>query len=186
MKYLDLLQHLFVIKGCVDAKGWCFGISCALKCFKKPCNRFLPAVIMSLIILMKSWDLGGNWRRAQCGFEKNVFQFRKNVIFCWTKINASLKNGSTYVWKFIPDLATITAPLRELICNANKFTWKKEHQRCFEKLQQEISNANTLTFFDNTLRTRVVADASPVVLGTDLVQFAGQHRQLCSCNVLCQ
>lgn len=35
-----------------------------------------------------------------------------------------------------------------------------------------ISNADTLAFFNNTLRTRVVADASPVALGAVLIQFA--------------
>lgn len=78
----------------------------------------------------------------------------------------------TYVGEFIPDLATITAPLRELICNTSKFTWTKEHQLSFEKLKQMISNADTLAFFNNTLRTRVVADASPVALGAVLIQFA--------------
>lgn len=78
----------------------------------------------------------------------------------------------TYVGKFIPDMATITAPLRELICGANPFKWTDEHQRSFEKLKQLISNANTLAFFNNSLRTRVVADASPVALGAVLLQFA--------------
>lgn len=78
----------------------------------------------------------------------------------------------TYVGKFIPDLATITAPLRELICSTNTFKWTDEHQRSFQKLKQLISNARTLAFFDNSFRTRVIADASPVALGAVLVQFA--------------
>lgn len=78
----------------------------------------------------------------------------------------------TYVGKFIPDLATITAPLRELICKTNPFIWTAEHQQSFEKLKKLISNADTLAFFDNSFRTRVIADASPVALGAVLLQFA--------------
>lgn len=80
----------------------------------------------------------------------------------------------TYVGKFIPDLATITEPLRQLICKENKFIWTKEHRNSFEHLKSLISNVKTLSFFDNSLRTRVIADASPVALGAVLVQFEGK------------
>lgn len=36
-----------------------------------------------------------------------------------------------------------------------------------------ISNVKLLRFFDNSLRTRVIADASPVALGAVLMQFKG-------------
>lgn len=76
----------------------------------------------------------------------------------------------TYVGRFLPNLATITAPLRELIRSGSKFCWGKEQQESFAKLKDLISNVQQLYFFDNTLRTRVIADASPVAV---LVQFEG-------------
>ncbi|XP_062557899.1 uncharacterized protein K02A2.6-like [Armigeres subalbatus] len=79
----------------------------------------------------------------------------------------------TYVGRFLPNLATITAPLRELIRSGSKFCWGKEQQESFAKLKDLISNVQQLYFFDNTLRTRVIADASPVALGAVLVQFEG-------------
>lgn len=81
----------------------------------------------------------------------------------------------TYVGRFLPDLATKTAPLRELTCKDRKFEWKYEHQHCFEELKHMISDVKTLSFFDNSLRTRVIADASPVALGAVLVQFPNEH-----------
>lgn len=80
----------------------------------------------------------------------------------------------TYVGRFLPNLATKTAPLRQLICNESRFIWEAKHQRCFEELKEMIANVNTLSYFDNKLRTRVIADASPVALGAVLVQFKNE------------
>ncbi|XP_062702035.1 uncharacterized protein K02A2.6-like isoform X1 [Aedes albopictus] len=77
----------------------------------------------------------------------------------------------TYVGRFLPDLATATAPLRELIQSGKHFVWQERHQKAFEQLKLMITNIQTLHFFDNSLRTRVVTDASPVALGAVLLQF---------------
>lgn len=37
----------------------------------------------------------------------------------------------TYVGKFLPNLAIVTAPLRQLICNDSKFIWKDGHRDAF-------------------------------------------------------
>ncbi|XP_062711622.1 uncharacterized protein K02A2.6-like [Aedes albopictus] len=79
----------------------------------------------------------------------------------------------TYIGRFLPDLAAITAPLRELTHSGVRFTWGEEQQASFERLKQLIGNVQNLRFFDNKLRTRVVADASPVALGAVLLQFDG-------------
>ncbi|XP_058828130.1 uncharacterized protein K02A2.6-like [Topomyia yanbarensis] len=79
----------------------------------------------------------------------------------------------TYIGRFLPNLATITAPLRELTCAGVKFKWGVNQQQSFSKLKEMISNVNLLRFFDNFLRTRVIADASPVALGAVLIQFEG-------------
>ncbi|GAB0100137.1 uncharacterized protein DMENIID0001_161310 [Sergentomyia squamirostris] len=80
----------------------------------------------------------------------------------------------TYVGRYLPNLATITFPLRNLMCGEERFVWKEEHSRAFEVLKKLIGDAQTLSFFDNKLRTRVIADASPVALGAVLVQFDKQ------------
>lgn len=81
----------------------------------------------------------------------------------------------TYVGRFLPNLATITAPLRELLRGDKRFTWTAQHTGSFQKLKEMISDIRTLQFFDNTLRTRIIADASPVALGAVLVQFEDLH-----------
>ncbi|XP_038106540.1 uncharacterized protein K02A2.6-like [Culex quinquefasciatus] len=80
----------------------------------------------------------------------------------------------TYIGRFLPDLATVTAPLRQLTHSGVKFVWGKEQQEAFLRLKDMISNVKLLYFFDNSLRTRVIADASPVALGAVLIQFGDE------------
>lgn len=46
----------------------------------------------------------------------------------------------TYVGRFLPNLATITAPLRELTRSGVKFSWSKDQAESFAKLKEMIGN----------------------------------------------
>lgn len=81
----------------------------------------------------------------------------------------------TYVGRFLPDLGTVSAPLRDLTHQGVSFQWTEVHSEAFEKLKNTISNVKHLKFFDNSLRTRVIADASPVAMGAVLVQYKYQN-----------
>lgn len=76
-----------------------------------------------------------------------------------------------YVGSFIPNLATISCPLRELIKTGVVFRWTNVEQKAFDQLIQLVGDVHTLYHFDPKLKTRVVADASPVGLGAVLLQF---------------
>lgn len=76
-----------------------------------------------------------------------------------------------YVGRFIPDLATKTFDLRQLITGNLKFEWTSKHEMAFNYLKQAVCSAPVLGYFDNNRRTRVIADASPVGLGAVLIQF---------------
>ena len=75
-----------------------------------------------------------------------------------------------YSARFIPDLATISAPLRELTKKNAIFQWGKKEQQSFDELKLRLSNAETLAYYDKSAPTKVIADASPVGLGAVLVQ----------------
>lgn len=78
----------------------------------------------------------------------------------------------TFVAKYIPDLSTINAPLRELVKADAKFEWKVEHCAAFDKIKEIIGNVKALGYFDPKDKTLlVVADASGVALGSVLIQF---------------
>ncbi|XP_058456465.1 uncharacterized protein K02A2.6-like [Malaya genurostris] len=76
-----------------------------------------------------------------------------------------------YVGKFIPNLATLTDPLRQLTKQQNKFTWNSDHQVAFDNLKRYMTNPVTLGYFDDDDQTQLIADASPVGLGAVLIQI---------------
>ena len=76
----------------------------------------------------------------------------------------------TYSARFIPNLAMVSAPLRELTRQNVKFVWGKDQQRSFDLLKVLLSKAETLAYFDIKAPTRAIVDASPVGLGAVLVQ----------------
>lgn len=76
-----------------------------------------------------------------------------------------------YIGKFIPNLATLTEPLRLLMKQRQKFVWAREQQEAFDQLRQHMLNPATLGYFDTNDRTQLIADASPVGLGAVLIQI---------------
>ena len=75
-----------------------------------------------------------------------------------------------YCGRFIPDLATISEPLRRLTKSGTPFMFGKEQKEAFEELKKRLSSAETLGYFDKDAPTQVIADASPVGLGAVLTQ----------------
>lgn len=85
-----------------------------------------------------------------------------------------------YVGKFLPDLATKTHSLRQLIRGDTVFVWLPEHEEAFLALKSLLTDVKTLGYFDPALKTRVIADASSVALGAVLIQFQdGIPRIIC-------
>ena len=76
-----------------------------------------------------------------------------------------------YSAKFIPNLAAIGRPIMDLTRKHVKFVWGKEQQSAFKRLKSLISRADTLAYFKNDCKTRIIADASPVGLGAVLTQL---------------
>ena len=75
--------------------------------------------------------------------------------------------------RFIPDLATVSAPLRQLTKSGESFVWGPEQQQSFDELKKRLSSAETLGYFGKNAPTKVIADTSPVGLGAVLVQEQG-------------
>ena len=72
--------------------------------------------------------------------------------------------------RFIPDLATVSAPLRHLTKSLEPFVWGPEQQQSFNELKKRLSNAETPGYFDKNAPPKVIADASLVGSGAVLVQ----------------
>ena len=80
--------------------------------------------------------------------------------------------------RFIPNLASITEPLRELTRKDVPFVWGAVQQTAFDALTSSLGRAETLAYFDsNAEKTKLITDASPVGLGAVLTQVTqGQER----------
>ena len=76
-----------------------------------------------------------------------------------------------YVGKFIPNLAEVAAPLRQLLKKENEFLFQKPQIEAFEKLKAIITSPPILKFFNPNQSARVRCDASENGLGALLEQF---------------
>ncbi|XP_026743690.1 uncharacterized protein K02A2.6-like [Trichoplusia ni] len=85
-----------------------------------------------------------------------------------------------YIGKWIPRLATMTDPIREILRHKlSKHAdiaeyWKDKQSAAFTELKKSLSTLRTLGFYDPLDRTQVIADASPVGLGAVLIQIDTQ------------
>ena len=82
--------------------------------------------------------------------------------------------------RFMPDLSTVSAPLRQHTKKGEPFVWDQERQQLFDKLKKRLARAETLRYFDKNAHTKVIVDASPVGLGADLVQQQGEEQRVIS------
>ena len=76
----------------------------------------------------------------------------------------------TYCGRFINNLATVTAPLRELTKRDIKFEWKESQQNAFDTIQAILSEKTALSYFDPSKATKLIVDASPTGLAAILIQ----------------
>lgn len=77
---------------------------------------------------------------------------------------------ANYLAKFMPQLATITTPLKELQKERNDWIWAEPQETAFLKLKEILSYPEVLAQYSNTAETRVAADASPYGIGAVLTQ----------------
>lgn len=76
-----------------------------------------------------------------------------------------------FVGQFVPDLATLSEPIRRVSGKTQVFEWGTEQAAAFEAIKRRLADAETLAHFDCKAPTRVVADASPCGLGAVLTQL---------------
>ena len=73
-----------------------------------------------------------------------------------------------YCAKFLPDFCQVAEPLRMLTRKDQQFMWEDAQQKSFLKLKDLLTRAETLAYFKNECRTRIVADAGPTGIGAVL------------------
>ena len=88
----------------------------------------------------------------------------------------------------IPNVSTITAPLRSLLKSDILFTWGPEQAKALTNIKEVLSTAPVLSYFDPTVTSTIQADASQHGLGACLLQkgkpiaYASRSLNPAECN----
>ena len=73
-----------------------------------------------------------------------------------------------YYSKFLPDLASILAPLYSLLQKKKKWVWKKPQENAFHRVKELLRSSRVLVHFNEKLPLILACDASPYGLGAVL------------------
>lgn len=85
----------------------------------------------------------------------------------------------TYLAKFIPNLAQVTSPLRQLLSNKVEFAWHHEQEEAFQNLKELVCKAPVLKYYNSTEPLCISVDASSYGLGAVALQ---KDRPLAYCS----
>ena len=79
---------------------------------------------------------------------------------------------------FIQNYSDLTADLRKLTCEKEKWEWTSKLDESFKKLTQSLSDSCLLHYFDPRSPTELICDASPIGLGAILCQHECGKRKI--------
>ena len=70
-----------------------------------------------------------------------------------------------YMSKFIPNLANLTQPLRELLHKEVEWHWSERQEKAFQAIKEKLTSDATLQYYDVEKPLTVSVDASSYGLG---------------------
>ncbi|PIK51997.1 hypothetical protein BSL78_11109 [Apostichopus japonicus] len=85
---------------------------------------------------------------------------------------------ANYCARFIPYLASLSEPLRDLTRQSVPWPWEERHAKSFNDIKHAIAQHCHMAYFDSRLHSTVVVDASPVGLCAMLVQGSDRSNKI--------
>ncbi|MES9973437.1 MAG: reverse transcriptase domain-containing protein, partial [Candidatus Thiodiazotropha sp.] len=86
------------------------------------------------------------------------------------KAVSRLNGMVNYLSRFLPSLAEVMKPIRQLTHKGVEWNWATEQQQAFQQIKKLISAAPTLAYFDPTVPLVIQCDSSQYGLGAVLLQ----------------
>ena len=75
-----------------------------------------------------------------------------------------------YLSQYIPDMSTVTAPMRSLLKADVPFVWNTEHEHAFNKVKEILSTTPGLRLYDPNMKVQIQNDASKTGIDACLLQ----------------
>ena len=75
-----------------------------------------------------------------------------------------------HLGKFVPRLAEMSEPLRQLLCKDTTWLWIEPQQRAFEQIKTTLTSAEVLAYYDPSRSSILAADAFLNGIGAVLLQ----------------
>jgi len=85
----------------------------------------------------------------------------------------SFLGGITYLTQYVPNLATVIAPLRKLVQKGVPWKWTARETAAYKHVKELLTKAPCLAHYSMEAETKLVVDASPYGLGAVLLQRRG-------------
>ena len=142
------------------------------ECFRILQENNLTVNRKKCIIGLKELSFFGHTISAD-GIKPSVSKIEAIQIFppptCQKDISSFL-GMVNYLARFIPNLASKTAPLRKLLRKDTPWKWTNEENQTFESLKKLVTSDLVVAHYDSALPTSLIVDASPEGVGAILAQ----------------
>lgn len=142
-------------------------------------------------VLLKLKEAGLVLNDEKCHFRKTTLHFLGHVITAdgilpdQEHVNAILQAPApsdaaalrsflglaSWYSKFIPNFATVVAPMHECVKDKETFTWSAAAQTSFDEVKQLLVSSSALALFDPSLRSVISTDACDYGLGAVFAQI---------------
>ncbi|KAL3988098.1 5-hydroxytryptamine receptor 3 [Sarotherodon galilaeus] len=130
----------------------------------------------------------GPWKRCKCAFMQEKVEYLGHIVDAQglhpveKKVKAIMdaptpKNVTelkaylgllNYYNKFLPNLATLLAPLHELLRHEVRWTWQKRQEEAFQKSKNLLNSAQVLVHYSADRELVLSCDPSPYAIGAVL------------------
>ena len=126
-------------------------------------------------VLERLVQAGFRLKESKCQFLSDEVDYIGSMLKAFTcQQSANITELRLYLGmvnlygNFLPNLATMLAPMHQLLKKDTKWYWRKTQQEAFNKTKEMLSSPQVMTHFDSSKPLLLTCDASPYGIGSVL------------------